>query len=321
MCPTKKAPWQPLDDKEKLERILAATGMGPVALARELEVSYRSMHRWLRGQASPRARESRDIDALFKEHVDLQPLVMALRRKHGSPLARLREDAALRARLILMLTYHSNAIEGSRMTMRETATAIAGKLVRGKELLEILEAINHRNAMLHVIEHVRPGMRIDEAYIKKLHEIVLYNSNDKLPGRYRTGYVNLTNTEKALPSAQMVPVKMRKLVSDINEKRPDVIAKIAQEHYDFEAIHPFFDGNGRTGRLLMMTSLLANGLPPAVIEVEDRYKYYLALGRGDMGDFRGMVQMICDAVLKGYALLFSASTQTSAHEISTSQGS
>ena len=54
---------------------------------------------------------------------------------------------------------------------------------------------------------MRPGFRIDEGYVLKLHEAVMYNFNNKLPGRYRTGYVNLTNTEKALPTAQMVPVR------------------------------------------------------------------------------------------------------------------
>jgi hypothetical protein len=54
----------------------------------------------------------------------------------------------------------------------------------------------------------------------------------------------------------------------------------------------------------MITQLLSKGYPPAIIEVADRYKYYLALGKGDMGDFKNLVQMICDSIIKGYDLLF-----------------
>jgi Fic family protein len=305
-----KKPWRPLSDQEKLQRVLEATGMGPVSVAKELEVSYRSVHRWLRGEAQPQPRESRDIDELFKAHVDLRPVIASLKKTFKSPIEQLRRNAELRDRLMLMMTYHSNAIEGSRMTMRETEAALAGEAVRGKQFMEVLEAVNHRNAMLHVIERVQTGMQIDEDYIQDIHALVMYNFNDKLPGRYRTGYVNLTNTEKVLPSAQMVPVKMRELLrADSNagdNNARDPITKIARDHYEFEAIHPFFDGNGRTGRLLMMTQLLAQGLPPGIIEIDDRYKYYMALGRGDLGDFKNMIQMVCEAVLKGYALFAEA---------------
>ena len=293
--------WQPLSDREKLQQVLDATGMGPVDAARELEVTYRTVHRWLKGETKPHPRESEEIDDLFKAHVDLRPVVDKLKGTIGSPAEQLQENAALRERLMVMMTYHSNAIEGSRMTMRETEAALAGRPVRGKEFPEILEAVNHRNAMSYLIESIRPGFFIDERYVLDLHARVMYNFNDKLPGRYRTGYVNLTNTEKILPSAQMVPVKMRQLLAGCNGDDPDLVTQVARDHYEFESIHPFFDGNGRTGRLLMMAQLLRQGLPPAIVEIDDRTKYYMALGKGDMGDFKNMIQVVCEAIMKGYA--------------------
>jgi Fic family protein len=131
----------------------------------------------------------------------------------------------------------------------------------------------------------------------------MYNFNNKLPGKYRDGYVNLTNTEKKLPSAQDVPLKMGRLIKRINEYGDDVIGKIARDHYEFETIHPFFDGNGRVGRLLMLTQCLSKGLAPAIIRVEHRYAYYMALSKGDEGDFKNITQMVCESILEGYALI------------------
>lgn len=293
----------PVSDKEKLKRILEETGVSRSELARRLEVSYKTVYRWLDKGIQPHLAQSRDIDQLFKECVDLREVALGLRKKLKDPIKLLKTDKKIRERFFLEMTYHSNAIEGSRMSRKETEMAFQGKKVKGKELFEVLEAVNHLNALEFMLEGLRPGFKIDEGYILKLHEIVMYNFNDKLPGKYRTGFVNLTNTEVPLPSAQEVPLKMGKLLKTINRYGKDPIGKIAHDHYDFEAIHPFFDGNGRVGRLIMITQALSQGLPPAIIQIEDRYKYYMVLSRADTGDFRNIVQMVCDSIIKGYELL------------------
>jgi Fic family protein len=290
-------------DKEKLYTIIKATGITRAELARRLEVSYKTVYRWLDGDGKPHPRQSRDIDALYKEYVDIRSVVNKLKKSAANPLTVLRKDTALKDSLFLQMTYNSNAIEGSRMTIKDTEMAFAGKNVRGKEMFEIFEAVNHRNAMQYVVDTVNANFKVTKEYILKLHEIVLYNFNDKLPGKYRTGYVNLTNTDKKLPSAQDVPLKMGKLITEMNTYGDDVLGSIARTHYEFEAIHPFFDGNGRVGRLLMMTQLLSKGYAPAVIKIDDRYSYYMALSKGDNGDLKHMTQMVCDAVILGYSLL------------------
>jgi len=293
-----------LADKDKLERLIKEAEFSRSELARTLEVSYKTVYRWLDKGVCPQPSQSRDIDALFKEHIDLSGWVDEIKKGLPDPIKLLRKNKEIREKFFLLMTYHSNAIEGSRMTMKETEMAIDGKKVRGKEFFEVLEAVNHHNALLYMLEVIKPGFKITEEYIFKLHSIVMYDFNNKLPGKYRTGHVNLTNTEKALPAAQLVPAKMRAFIKEINNYGREAIKKISRDHYEFEAIHPFFDGNGRVGRIIMDTQLLSRGYPPAIIEIEDRYKYYLALGKGDMGNFKNLTQMVCDSILKGNKLLF-----------------
>jgi len=292
-----------ISDKEKLEKILLQAKISRSELARILEVNYKTVYRWINKRVIPHPAQSHAIDELFKEHVDLRAFVIKLKNEIHDPISKLKKNSALRDKLFLEIIYNSNAIEGSRMTRKETEAAINGKKVRGKELFELLEAINHENALNFMLEQVKPNFKITQEYILKLHAIIMYNFNDKLPGKYRTGYVNVTNTDKALPAAQLVPIKMHKFLSNINKYGKDVIGKLASDHYEFESIHPFFDGNGRLGRLILITQLLSKGYPPAVISIEDRYKYYTALSKGDMGEFNHMIQMICDSIVKGYNLL------------------
>ena len=290
-------------DKEKLIKIIEATDISRTALAKRLEVDYKTIWRWLDKGVKPQVRQSRDIDQLFKEYIDLREIVFDFKTKIKDPIGVLKKNQKVRNEFILHMTYHSNAIEGSRMTERETEEAIAGHPIKGKELFEVLEAVNHKNAMEYMLKEIYPGFKLDEKYILKLHEIVMYNFNNKLPGEYRTGFVNLTNADIALPSAQDVPLKMSQLIKGINYYSDDPVGKIAKDHYNFEIIHPFFDGNGRVGRLIMITQLLSQGFAPAVVRIEDRYAYYMALEKCSHGEFNSIVQMVCDSIMVGLRLL------------------
>lgn len=289
-------------DKEKVVKILEASGTSKAALARALEVDYTTLMRWLRGGVTPQPKQSRDIDQFFKDNVDIRNIVFELKKNIKNPLTIIKENQIIRDNFILKMTYNSNAIEGSRMTLKETKNVIDGNTIKGKELFEVFETINHKNAMKYMIETISSGFKIHKNYILKLHDIVMYNFNDKLPGKYRTGHINLTNANVALPSAQQVPVKMDKLIKNLNMYSEDPIGEIAKNHYEFEIIHPFFDGNGRVGRLVMATQFLSQGFAPSIIKIEDRYNYYMALEKCSFDNYKNIINMICDGVIEGYRL-------------------
>ncbi len=292
-----------LDDRGKLELLISEAGLTQTEIAAALEVAYNTVHRWRTKGIKPHPAQSRHLDEVFKEHIDRVPYLESFLTKMPDPIAELRINKRVMDAFFLEMTYNSNAIEGSRMTRKDTSRAFEDGEVRGKQFFEVLEAVNHRNALKFMLETVRPGFEITEKFILDLHNIVLYNFNNKLPGKYRTGYVNLTNTEVKLPSAQMVPIKMKTFVRNMNNYGKSPIRKIAENHYEFEAIHPFFDGNGRVGRLIMNAQLLAQGYPPAIIRIEDQYSYYLALSKGDLGNYKLLAQMLCDGIMRGYELL------------------
>ncbi len=293
----------PLTVKQKITLILKETGDSPSRLAKALEVDYRRLYSWLNEGHEPHPRMAKDIDEFFKKYVDIQPVVSGLRKLLPNPMERIRQSETLKKKFLLEATFHSNAIEGNRMTLKETEMVIDGKVVKGKELFEMMEAVNHKNAAEFVLSEVNPGFKITEEYLLKLHGIVMYNFGSKLPGHYRTGFVHLTNTDIKVPNAQQVPLEMSALLKKINHYGENPIEHVARMHHRFETIHPFFDGNGRVGRLLVNTQLLALGFAPAIVRIEDQYNYYLGLELGHKESFRQLTQLLCESIIEGYVMV------------------
>ena len=182
-------------------------------------------------------------------------------------------------------TYNSNAIEGSTLTYAETYAILYNDnsfKIEGKEPREIYEAINHKKALELVFKNLQNNEDFDERFIKKLNETI--NKDIKDTEGYRTVQVFIQGSEHIPPEPEKVPNLMMYYIFNYNHDEQDIFTKIAKYHIEFEKIHPFEDGNGRTGRLLINYELLKNDLSPVVIAKEDRVKYFEFLRNNEVNE-------------------------------------
>ena len=185
----------------------------------------------------------------------------------------------LRNNLIIEWTYNSNAIEGNTLTLSETKVVLEGITIGGKSVVEHLEAINHRDAILFLESIVDRQENISEWNIRNLHQIILKDIDNLNAGKYRMENVLIGGAKHIPPDYLMVPVQMQKFVYEDTREwiHYHPVVRAALLHGEFVKIHPFIDGNGRTARLLLNLVLMSNGYPPIVIKKESRLAYYEAL--------------------------------------------
>ena len=183
-------------------------------------------------------------------------------------------------------TYHSNAIEGSTLTYAETYAILYNDnrfKIEGKEPREIYEAINHKKALELVFRNLQNHEEFNENFIRQLNETI--NRDIKDTKGYRTVQVFIQGSEHIPPEPEKIPNLMMYFTYNYHHDEQDIFTKIAKYHVEFEKIHTFEDGNGRTGRLLINYELLKNNLPPVVIVKEDRVKYFELLRNNDVNHF------------------------------------
>ena len=171
-------------------------------------------------------------------------------------------------------TYNSNAIEGSTLTLDETARVLKdGITIAKKPLIHHLEAIGQRDAYYYVEDLVKVKVPFSEKTIKEIHSLVLIDGGlDR--GIYRKLPVRVGPYHPCQPYE--VPIKMEQLMAEYatDMQQLHIIERVALFHLKFETIHPFIDGNGRVGRLILNFDLMKEGYPPVNIKFTDRDMYY-----------------------------------------------
>lgn len=183
----------------------------------------------------------------------------------------------------IKFSYNSNHIEGSKLSEDQTryiyeTNTIAPEGDEPTRVDDIMETINHFQCFDYMLEHV--NNKISEEIIKKFHEILKSNTSDSRKEWFHVGDYksrpNIVGDSKTTPPSK-VKGEIAKLIIDYNEKSNITFEDIVEFHYSFESIHPFQDGNGRVGRLIMFKECLKNNIIPLIIEETHKLYYYRGL--------------------------------------------
>ena len=204
------------------------------------------------------------------------------------------------------LTYNSNHIEGSRLTHEQTRyifeTNTIGITDESINVDDILETTNHFRCIDLIIE--RAEEKLSEAFIKEIHRILKTGTSDSGKSWFNVGdYKKLPNEVGGNTTCppEEVHARMRELLSAYNAKSPKTLEDIIDIHQKFEAIHPFQDGNGRVGRLIMFKECLANGIVPFIITEDLKLFYYRGLK--EWGHINGYLTDTCLSAQDNYKAL------------------
>ena len=185
------------------------------------------------------------------------------------------ETQRLREEFMVDFTYNSNAIEGNTLTLKETAMVLEGMTIDRKLLKDHLEAVGHRDAFLYIEDIAQNKTRLRDTEIKAIHSLVLINRpEDK--GIYRRIPVTIAGAYTEPVQPYLIETKLAELLAANEERKKTMhpIERIACFHLEFEGIHPFIDGNGRTGRLILNLELIRSGYPAINVKFTDRKRYY-----------------------------------------------
>lgn len=284
-------------------------------LAAELEVSFPTLNSWINGKSIPRKDAWQRIDELYLHLtgqnvvagslIEAKKLGILKKRQELPKILKLLENRKdLYDQYLLSLTYNTNRIEGSTLTEPETSAILfQNAALPDKSIIEQIEVKNHQAAFGYMMRHLSGQYKISEEFICKLHSILM-NGIREDAGHYRNHRVRIAGSNVPTANYLKVPVLMKALVEDILTGNEDKIGFASKIHSRLEQVHPFSDGNGRIGRLLLTSMMLKEGLPPAIISQGQRRLYILYLNQSQIGgDYSRLENFICDAVLAGYDVL------------------
>ncbi len=299
---------------EKLQLIQQLSGLTQNELAQEIGVSFAAYNRWVNSKAVPRKSKQDKINVLYgkltgQKHPseDLKEakffILQAKKRKEKKSLKKILINKDLLESFVLAITYNSNRIEGSTLSEVETAAVLFDNIsFSNKTLTEHLEAKNHQTALRYLFRYVDERNTLDEKFILKMHEILMSGILDDA-GMYRNHGVRIVGSQVVTANYAKIPALMKSLMNAVKKKKGN-LARIAETHSRFEQIHPFSDGNGRVGRLLMIAMLLEQSYPPAIISQKRKRKYYSVLQKAQLkGEYGPLEEFLFDAILVGYKLL------------------
>jgi len=304
---------------QKLQRIQKYSGKTQEELARDLDVSYPTLNSWINGKSQPRAKAIEKIHSLYHEtfgdtsigvHVldEKVEKLKKLQKQFSEPFSILMSRKDAYDDFLLSLTYHTNSIEGSTFNEPDVKAVLFDDVtIPNKSVREHQEAKNHQGALGFVMRWIRDNDNvIDEEFIKRIHQILM-NGIMHNAGEYRNHSVRIAGAHVPTSNYLSIDKHISEYIEVFNQfqKKPLVqVEQIAQSHSRFEQIHPFSDGNGRVGRLLMLILAFKYNMAPVLIKKEKKQAYYTYLEESQVkNNHIPLTSFIFDAIFEGYKLL------------------
>lgn len=202
--------------------------------------------------------------------------------------------------LLVRLAHHSSAIEGNTITLNQTVSIILNDTIPGSiNKREFYEVENHKQAFEYIQHNLLNREKLSLGVIKEIHRLLL-DHLDFNRGNFKNISNAIVGAEFDTASPEQTPNLMHQWLNNYEylmenaETEEEKIRIILEKHIEFERIHPFNDGNGRTGRMIMLYSLLENNLPPIIISKELKPRYILGLAEQDTNLLYDLVQPLID---------------------------
>lgn len=292
----------------QLESIIKASGWSQEQLAYNLSVSFATLNSWINERSQPRKKALLKIEKLYLDTVGADSVSIDVLNYAKLTALKLRsnpkviaENKDLLDTLTLYLTYHTNTIEGSSMTLADVEDVIFDhKVLFNRSAIEQAEARNHQAALNWLLDQLiakGKNFEINEELILGIH-LRLMNGIISDAGQYRNHTVRIMGSHVTLANYVKIPELVIKLTADIKDSQDDEVSTMAQTHARFEQIHPFSDGNGRTGRLVMLAQALKAGLVPPLVIKERKYAYYKYLELAQIkGDYMPLELFVSESMM------------------------
>ena len=298
---------------DQLKSILKASGWSQEELARRLSVSFVTLNAWVNARSEPRKKAGDAIRILYFEIIGSDSTDLDLLGEQKKQALQLKMTARQIVtsqdtldKLTLHLTYHTNTIEGSTMTLSDTEEVLFHhKTLTNRTQVEQMEARNHQAAFLWLLDRIQnKNFAITSDLIKSLH-LRLMNGIISDAGEYRRHSVRIMGTRVTVANYLKVPILIDELVTNINQASKDTIASLSATHATFEKIHPFSDGNGRVGRLLILAQALNTNLTPPLVQKERKQAYYKYLELAQTKEnFVPLELFMTESIISAHGLLF-----------------
>ena len=300
---------------QKLKEILLSAAWTQEELARNLNTSQKTVNLWINEKSSPRLKYVQKIELLYLDIIGFAEISSEVlnSQKNNAISKKMSVADIVKNRdvldiLTLHLTYHTNTIEGSTMTLADVQEILSdeNRVLANKSAKEQIEAKNHRSALYFLLDELND--KADKfIWTKELilaTHLRLMNSLIYDAGAFRNHGARIAGSRVVLANHIKIPKLIEELTEKLNTPTNDLIRFLAETHSYFEKIHPFSDGNGRTGRLIIFISALQYGVMPPLVLKEKKHAYYKYLETAQTNESFELLEMfMAESIVATYDLI------------------